>query len=306
MREKARNLPRLVLVTRRTPYELLLERHGTPGQVEFYLRSRGQDITVPVKAQERFEKSLAAVQEAIPADQRRVRVDRDQLDRFLFAPDDIILVIGQDGLVPNTAKYLQGQLVVGVNSDPGLYDGVLCRHSPRSIRALLAWLRGSRGPAYRIEERVLARAGREDGQSLLALNEVFLGHRGHQSALYRLRAKGREERQSSSGLICSTGTGGTGWARSIINQRRLSVRLPHPEEPRLLWLVREPFPSVSTGTALDFGLLGEEDVLEITSEMGEGGLLFGDGIESDWVEFLEGQTVRITLADHRLRLVVPV
>ena len=35
--------PRVVLVTRKTPLELLLERHGTLAQARFYLRTRGQD-----------------------------------------------------------------------------------------------------------------------------------------------------------------------------------------------------------------------------------------------------------------------
>ena len=297
--------PRILLVTRKTPLTLLLEQHGTLAQARFYLESRGQDLSEYQETHERFQAALTQVLTAIPPDQRRARVDRDDLDRFLFAPDDVILIVGPDGLVPNVAKYLRGQVTIGINPDPERYDGVLCPHPPRATADLLAWAGRGAGQGYRIQRRVMAVAEREDGQRLLALNEVFVGHQSHQSARYRLRAGDREERQSSSGVICATGTGSTGWVRSIVEQRDLDVPLPQPEEPRLAWFVREPFPSVYTGTALDFGFLEPGSPLVLRSEMGRGGVLFADGIESDRVEFLDGHTVRIGVADDTLNLLVP-
>jgi len=55
---------------------------------------------------------------AIPSDWRRARVDRADLDRFLFEPEDVVVAVGQDGLVANVAKYLTGQPVIGCNPDP--------------------------------------------------------------------------------------------------------------------------------------------------------------------------------------------
>jgi hypothetical protein len=161
------------------------------------------------------------------------------------------------------------------------------------------------GPGYRIERRVMAQARREDGQRLLALNEVFVGHCSHQSARYRIQTGQREERQSSSGVICATGTGSTGWVRSIVEQRELDINLPEPEEPLLAWFVREPFPSVYTGTELDSGFVGLSDWLVIRSEMGQGGVIFADGIESDHIEFLSGSEVSIAVASETLNLLVP-
>ena len=102
--KKNLHLPRVVLVVRKTPLELLLEHHGTFAQAVFYLESRGQSAVEYEQAHERFQSALAQVTQAIPPDQRRVRVGRGDLDRFLFAPEDIIVIVGQDGLVPNTAK----------------------------------------------------------------------------------------------------------------------------------------------------------------------------------------------------------
>ena len=299
-------LPRIVLVTRKTPVELLLEQHGTLAQARFYLTSRGQKISEHEEIHERVQAALAQVAAAIPPDQRRMRVERGDLDRFLFAPDDVIVIVGQDGLVPNTAKYLRGQLTLGVNPDAERYDGILCPHPPGAIGGLLDWVKRGEGPEYRIERRVMAIAEREDGQRLLALNEIFVGHRSHQSARYYIQAEGREERQSSSGVICATGTGSTGWVRSIVEQRGLDVALPTPEQSRLAWFVREPFPSVYTSTDLDFGFIRSDRRLVIRSEMGEGGVIFADGIESDRIEFLDGHTVSVGAARETLNLVVPV
>lgn len=298
------DLPRIVLVTRKTRLELLLERHGTLGQVRFYLGTRGQQIASYEEVQERQEVALSAVQQAIPTDQRRTRIDRTDLDRFVFNADDLILVVGQDGLIPNVAKYLDGQLVFGINPDPERYDGILCIHAADAVPALLDWS-GAPNARFVVQHRTMALACREDGQRLRALNEFYLGSRTHQSARYLLQAGGQEERQSSSGVIVGTGTGSTGWCLSIARQRGLTDRLPAPEERRLVWFVREPWPSLTTGTEMDFGELLEEDELVVTSELGENGVVFADGIESDWIEFLDGQTVRITLAPETLNLVVP-
>jgi NAD kinase len=303
------SLPRVVLVTRRTPLESLLERFGTRGQVEFYLRSRGQDIGWAQSIHDKLYAALSTVQRAIPPHQRSVRIDRDDLDRFLFAGDDLVVIVGQDGLVPNVAKYLRGQIVIGINPDREQYDGVLCRHPANFALPLLlfaALWRGTPGPddGFSIEERVMAIARREDGQELRALNEVFIGHASHQSARYRIRLGRQQERHSSSGVIVATGTGATGWARSISEQRGLVEPLPKPIDPRLAWFVREPFPSVATGTAVNFGFVDAAEALQLESEMDESGVIFADGIETDRVEFLTGQRCEIRIAPERLRLVV--
>jgi hypothetical protein len=299
-------LPRVVLVTRRTPVELLLAQHGTLGQARFQLQSRGQEIDEYVEIHERVCDALRKVQRAIPPDQRRVRVDRDELARFLFAPDDLVVVVGQDGLVPNVAKYLHGQLTTGINPDAERYDGVLCRHGATAMADLLAWATTRReGGAYAVERRAMALAECVDGRRLLALNEIFVGHRSHQSARYRMVASGVEERHSSSGVICATGTGSTGWVRSIVEQRDLRIELPSPEQARLAWFVREPFPSVYTGTDLGVGLLSADQHLILYSEMGQGGIIFADGIEPDGLPFLTGQVVSLGLAEQTLNLVVP-
>lgn len=300
-----RQLPRAILITRKSPLELLLERFGTRGQAEFYLRSRGQDLGWADGVHDMLYAALALVYQALPANQRRTRIDRDDLDRFLFAPDDLVVIVGQDGLVPNVAKYLRNQIVIGINPDPELYDGVLCRHSAARAAELLIFAAAPvAASTLMVESRCMALAKREDGQELRALNEIFTGHASHQSARYHIDLGGVRERHSSSGVISATGTGATGWARSIAEQRGIEGPLPAPTDARLAWFVREPFPSGATGTEFNFGLLAQNEPLRLESEMDEGGVIFADGIESDRIEFLTGQRLEIGVADERLRLVV--
>jgi NAD kinase len=288
-----------VVVTRASEYEALLARHATREQARFFLERRGQSIEGVERRHALREAALAEVSRAIPVSWRRVRLDRADLARFVFEPDDLVVAVGQDGLVANAAKYLAGQLVLGVNPDPARNDGILVPHRPADARRLLRAMAARRAE---VEERTLARATLDDGQRLLALNEVFAGHRTHQSARYLIRLEGREERQSSSGVIVTTGTGATGWARSVNGERRRPLDLPRPADPALAFFVREPFPSVSTGTSIDGALLAGGAALELLSEMDDGGVLFADGIEEDRLDFPYGTRARFDVAPERLRL----
>lgn len=293
--------PRVVVVTRATDYQALLERHGTREQARFFLETRGQDIEDVERRHRRFEEVLGEISRAVPMKWRRSRIVRADLNRFVFEPEDIVTCVGQDGLVANAAKYLTGQLVVGINPDPERNDGVLVPHRAKDAARLLA--AAAEGRAV-VEERTMVEARVDDGQKLLAANEIFIGHRTHQSARYRVLWRGKEERHSSSGVVIATGTGATGWARSIVLGRRGDAsKLPRPTDPRLAFFVREAFPSIATGTSIMEGAVTTEDTLAVVSEMNEGGTLFGDGIEDDAIDFRWGLRASIGVAKQRLRLV---
>jgi hypothetical protein len=119
-----------------------------------------------------------------------------------------------------------------------------------------------------------------------------------------LRYAGRQERQSSSGIIVSTGTGATGWARSIHQERHSRLTLPLPAEERAVFFVREAWPGVSTGTDITEGALDEREALVVTSEMNEGGVIFGDGIEDDFLAFDWGMSAEVGVAARRLVTVI--
>ena len=131
------NTPRAVFVTRETDYELLLARHATRGQARFFLESRGQRIETVEQRHEELHVALRTARALVPDDWRQALVGRADLDRFLFGPEDVVIPVGQDGLVANVAKYLSGLPVLGINPSPDLYDGVLVRVSLDRLARLL-------------------------------------------------------------------------------------------------------------------------------------------------------------------------
>ncbi|GAA5051274.1 NAD(+)/NADH kinase [Streptomyces similanensis] len=294
--------PRAVLVHRRTEYEELLARHGTHGQAAFFLAGRGRSVDEVLRRHERTQQALRDVSSAVPLTWRSSRVERADLDRFLFAPEDVVVVVGQDGLVANTAKYLAGQPVVGIDTDPGRNPGVLVRHRRADAAALL---RAATTAGGRVEELTMVEAVADDTQRLVALNEIYLGSAGHQTTRYRLGVEGEtapDEAQASSGVLVGTGTGATGWLRSVWLERAGTVPMPAPCDRRLLWFVREAWPSPATGTSRVGGELGRGQALRLTVES-DRVVVFGDGMEADALELTWGQSVRLGIADTSLRLV---
>ncbi|MFG2881486.1 hypothetical protein ACGFYV_04050 [Streptomyces sp. NPDC048297] len=292
--------PRAVLVHRTTEYEELVARHSTHGQAAFFLASRGRDIEEIAERHRGARHALAEVIAAVPLTWRQAQVERADLDRFLFAPGDVVVVVGQDGLVANVAKYLSGQPVIGIDTAPGRNPGVLVRHRSRDAAKLLPAAGG--GP---VDELTMVEAVADDTQRLVALNEIYLGTPGHQTARYRLGLDddgGAVEAQASSGVLVGTGTGATGWLRSVWQERGSRLPLPSPTDDRLVWFVREAWPSPATGTSLVAGDLTASAALTVTVES-DRLIAFGDGIESDALQLTWGQTVRVGVCERRLRLV---
>jgi NAD kinase len=293
--------PRVVVVTRPSEYQLLLAQHGTREQARFFLTTRGQSIEPIQAAHAAFVAARHQVLGAVPNSWRQAAIERSDLHRFLFEPSDLVVVIGQDGLVANVAKYLCGQIVIGIDPAPGHNAGVLVRHRAEHAAQLLQ--AGARG-RLRVEARTMVRVELDDGQSLLALNELFIGHPRHQSARYRIACAAGSERHSSSGVVVTTGTGATGWARSIMRERFYETfAMPAPEDPQLAFFVREAWPSPTTDTRITQGQIDPGETLELVSELDEG-VVFGDGIEDDRLEFRWGVRARIGVAERRLALAV--
>jgi hypothetical protein len=283
-----------VVVHRATELTELVARHGTRQQAGFFLAGRGRDLAELDARHQAQQDALATVSAAIPLDWRRAVAERNDLDRFGFGPEDVVIAVGQDGLVANVAKYLDGQPVIGINPEPARNPGVLVPHEPAAISDLLV----SRSAMA----RTMVAASTDDGQQLIALNEVYIGHHSHQSARYRLSSPdGPSERQSSSGILVGTGTGSTGWCRSAWQERRSPLALPTPTDPALCWFVREAWPSPATGTDNTEGLLKAPDTLTITAESDL--VVFGDGMESDTLAVSWGQRVEIGVAPVKLHLV---
>lgn len=307
------NYEQVVIVTRRTQLEELVARFNTRGQARFYLEHEGLDFAPIEQAHERFHDALGRVRAAIPHELRQQTIDRTTIPQFSFAERDLIVVVGQDGLVANTAKYAGQTPIIAVNPDPALFDGVLLPFEAREFGAVMDRVLSLN---YDCREVTLAEATLSDGQRLLAFNDFFVGARSHVSARYSIRRGEREERQSSSGIIVSTGAGSTGWLQSVYagaagivsalggQPRSLpdDGRMPWDSD-ELIYAVREPFPSRVTGTSMVFGSATRSDPLIVVSEMATDGRIFSDGVEDDFLEFNSGTKMTVAPAAARARLV---
>ena len=289
--------PRIVIVRRETDLDRVRATHASMATARFVLERRGLSLEAVEAEHAAFTEVLRRVRAAIPADWRQAMLMRAEVERFVFGPEDVVVAVGQDGLVANVAKYLTGQTVVGIDPRPGRNAGVLVRFRVEAAKEAIAAAAAGR---LTLEARTMAEVRLESGERLTALNEIYLGHRTHQSARYRIAFEGASERQSSSGLIVATGTGATGWASSIARAtgRRLDLA---PTDPKLQFLVREAWASPSTGADLVAGTVTRAPVT-ITSEMDEEGTIFADGIESDRLAFPWGRIATVAVAEQRLML----
>ena len=304
---------KVVIVRRRTELEDLVRRFNTAAQVRFYLEHAGQDFSPIEAGHDRYQQVLEDIRSLIPRGLKQQVIERDQLAQFSFDPTDLVVTVGPDGLVVNTAKYLDSQPIVAVNPDPETIDGILL---PFSVERFSPALRDTLQGESRIQAVSMAEARLSDGQRLLAFNDLFIGPRSHVSARYQIRHGDQSEEQSSSGLIVSTGAGSTGWLQSVYAGAAGVVEalggqvLPPPEGGRIPWdadylafAVREPFPSKVTGTRLVFGTITRDKPLVLDSHMAEHGVIFSDGIEQDYMQFNAGVTATITLAEPKAHLV---
>jgi hypothetical protein len=72
----------------------------------------------------------------------------------------------------------------------------------------------------------------------------------------------------------------------------------------LHYFVREPFPSRTTRTGIVIGTIAHGDRMTIVSQMPENGVIFSDGIESDYLEFNSGSLATISVAEKQGLLTV--
>jgi len=303
---------KVILVTRQTRLEELVQRHLTVAQAKFYVEHLGADFGDYELEHATYQRARQRVLQTLEEQCLVQHIDRSFLPSFLFGPKDIVVALGQDGLVANAMKYLSGQLLVGINPDPRRYDGVLLPFTAPDIPKLLPELLAQRRPVKAI---TMAQARLSDGQQLYAVNDLFVGPKTHTSARYEIAWHNAKEIQSSSGIIIATGLGSTAWMRSILTgaamlmhelspgQRELPFKAVPWDAPYLRFAVREPFPSIATQATLVSGQADERSPLIIRSLMPENGVIFSDGIEADFLEFTSGITASISIADRVGQLV---
>jgi NAD kinase len=307
----------------------MLKRWGSKGTAKFRMRSARlaslaskqmkmadadqlaeQDFLEIQREDDSYDQAYRTVREGIDVGLPISVVPREYLPNFDFSMAKAVVVLGQDGLVANTAKYVRGLPIIGVNPDPARHDGVLL---PFQVNEARRCVQRVLKDAAAVRTVTMGRADLNDGQSLLAFNDFFIGCQSHGSARYRIEQGIRSEQHSSSGVIVSTGAGSTGWLSSVYNMvqgfsssgdDQLELSTMGWEDRTLAWVVREPFKSKVSSANMIVGKIDEGVSLGIESLMPERGVIFSDGIEADALEFNTGSIVSIRVADQVARLVV--
>lgn len=304
---------KVVLVTRETRLEGLIERFNTRSQTKFYVTQSGGNFSLFEQEHETYHRAVNMLKHLIREKYKLQVVQRSFLPNFVFSPQDVIVTIGIDGLVVNTAKYLAGQPLIAVNPDPAHIDGILL---PFQVSEALSAIEKVFEGTQKYKQITMAQVTLNDGQTLRAFNDLFIGAASHISARYQLELQGKSEAHSSSGIIVSTGAGSTGWISSVVNMTNGVIRKFQPKGnsikvPKLDWnaesllfAVREPFASKTSSANIVSGYITKQQPLIIESQMEQHGVIFSDGMESDFLSFNAGTKAIITLAEQKTNLVV--
>lgn len=298
-----------IIIKNKTRLEALVERFNTKSQAKFYIERLGGDFHDYEMEDEIFHDSLNSLQSQLSKVIKHKIVDRTYLPSYIFSDKNMIIVIGQDGLVANTAKYSHKRPIVAVNPDKLRYDGVLL---PFDTNNFISGVESVLSNNYQFRKVNFAEARLNDGQRLLAFNDLFIGASSHISARYKLSFNNNIEEQSSSGIIVSTQAGSTGWLSSVFNmaygvtglfEKNIKPKQPKLKDNQLLFAVREPFKSIRTQADIAVGLINNQNSLRIESLMPAGGVIFSDGIESDFLQFNSGTIATIGIANETANLV---
>jgi len=299
-----------IIVKNKTRLEVLIERFNTKAQAKFYIESLGGNFDDYENENEIFQSTLQSLQIQLSKVIKNKIIERNFVSSFIFSENQLIIVIGQDGLVANTAKYSKNLPIIAVNPDKERFDGVLL---PFDISNFISGVENVILNQYNSKTMRFAEARLNDGQRLLAFNDLFIGASTHISAKYKITYNNKTEEQSSSGLIVSTSAGTTGWLSSIFNmsygitnlfEKNIKPKRPKLKDNELLFAVREPFQSVRTQIGITAGILNNQNHLTIESLMPTSGVIFSDGIESDFLRFNSGSIVSIGIAKETAKIVL--
>lgn len=303
-----------IIVRNKTRLEELVERFNTKEQARFYLESSGGSFDSYQTEHNTFYDALQQLEKELQKHLKTKVLFRSFVPNYIFSDQELVIVLGQDGLVANVAKYVEGKPVFGINPDPDNYDGILLPYQLNSfVNNLPSILKGT----YNTQPITLAKVSLNNGQSMLAFNDFFIGPNNHTSARYTLNYCGEQETQSSSGILVSTGAGSTGWFSSVVNMYnglrnnllqddKTTLHTEMPWNTKMLrFVVREPFKSVVTGTDIVTGGIDDKNPLIIHSHMASKGIIFSDGVLDDYLEFNSGATATISIADQKAVLATP-
>jgi hypothetical protein len=224
----------------------LLERLPTRGRARFYLEQQNLDFDDYEAEDDAYRRAVDAVQSSLDGALKVQVLDRALLPTFLFGEKDVVVALGQDGLVANAAKYVGAQPLVGVNPDPSRFDGLLLPFAVKQARGAVDRVLAGKA---RVREVTLAEARLRDGQRLGST--TLLGAQTHVSAVHLRAALGVNGGTERGHRLDRAGAPAETFVQHGRNVSRLATRSIHrcagrggrgasarmQGRPRLLWVV---------------------------------------------------------------------
>jgi len=307
-------MDKLIIIHRPTRLDSLVAKFNTRQQAKFYVEHLNSDFSDYEMEHERYYHELDHLSKIAHSIANAQLVDWKFLPNFMFGKNDLVITIGQDGLIANTLKYLNDQRLIGINPDMSRWDGILSQFSVEESELII---KRTLNNEANVRQVTRAKVLLSDKQVLYAVNDFFIGVKNHSSARYTITVDNDVENQSSSGIIVSTPLGRSGWMRSILAgasgitskmaKRTIAIEERNANDwsrDQLTFAIREPFPSVNTGTRLVFGSIASGTEFLVESKMGENGFIFSDGMQEDYLDFNHSVVAHISIAETKGNIVV--
>src|ERR1700729_4207462 len=98
---------KVFIVTRKTRLAELIERFNTVGQARFYIEHAGGDFHEYEDEDAVYRQAVEITRRSLPSEMKIQLLDRGLAPTVLFSERDLIITLGQDGVVANTAKYVK-------------------------------------------------------------------------------------------------------------------------------------------------------------------------------------------------------
>jgi NAD kinase len=214
-------------------------------------------------------------------------------NKELLKDADLVLTLGGDGTFVRAAHLVEDSPIIGINSNPETSEGALASITVNEIGKLKNLNEGKFEIIERQRADVILNGNLLDEK---AVNEVYAGSkRQFHTSRYKIKFKGNEEEQRSSGIVVSTGTGSEAWFLSA------GGKPFHYNEKKLCFIVREPYfgKRIFVPTLLN-GEISPEEKLEIESTRDYGGVI---AINDSVYDFNTGDRVEIRLSEKPLRVI---
>ncbi|TGL58877.1 NAD+ kinase [Leptospira sarikeiensis] len=293
--EKRKKIESVLVVIKRTKYELDLESYGSLDELKRIASIQNDSFTRVYESHQRQLQSREDLKLIFPHGRFIFREDLENID---ISEYDLVIALGGDNHFTYVAHHALENLVLGCNSDPSTSVGALLSFHTADIKEAVSknWENTS------IEEwpRINVRIEYPDGQALetfQGISEISIRNNSPDLTSRFLISHGKDaEEQKCSGLLVYTGAGSTGWVMSCENK---DVSFDK-QEPYFKVYCRELRKKESFKYKLDHFTV--RDSFRLISEM-RGGISI-DSLAERIYDFPPGAKADFSVSPERLRVVV--